>query len=139
MPKLTSHPVRDLTGNVTVPGDKSISHRALILGSLAVGKTTISGLLEGHDVINTAAAMTRFGATVTRGEGGAPWQVQGVGVGGLGEACDVIDMGNSGTGIRLLMGLAASHAITTVFTGDASLRGRPMGRVSTPLEAMGAR
>lgn len=138
MSKLTSEASQGLRGRIRVPGDKSISHRALILGGLAVGETRITGLLEGEDVLNTARAMEAFGATVTRTGDGA-FVVQGVGVGGLGEPRSVIDMGNSGTGVRLLMGLAASHPMTVTFTGDASLSGRPMGRVIRPLEAMGGR
>jgi 3-phosphoshikimate 1-carboxyvinyltransferase len=126
-----------LRGHVTVPGDKSISHRAVMFGGLAIGETLVEGLLEGEDVLATAAAMRAFGATVERlGEG--RWRLRGVGVGGLAEPDTVLDMGNSGTSTRLLMGLAASCAIQTIFTGDASLRRRPMGRVITPLTQMGA-
>lgn len=122
---------------VRVPGDKSISHRALMLSTLAVGRSEITGLLEGEDVLATAAAMRAMGAKINRlGEG--HYEVYGVGVGGLLEPDDVIDMGNSGTSTRLLMGLVASHDITVTMTGDASLRGRPMGRVITPLSSMGA-
>lgn len=138
MPKRASHSARHLNGTIRVPGDKSISHRALILGGLAVGETAVHGLLEGEDVLATADAMRRFGARVDRGED-AVWRISGVGVGGLGEPADVIDMGNSGTAVRLLMGLAATHPVTTTFTGDASLRSRPMGRVARPLGLMGAR
>jgi 3-phosphoshikimate 1-carboxyvinyltransferase len=123
---------------ITVPGDKSISHRALILGALAVGETDIHGLLEGEDVLRTAAAMRALGAQVTRGADGI-WLVSGVGIGGLGEAGGVIDLGNSGTGARLLMGVLAGHPITSFLTGDASLRGRPMERVMDPLRGFGAR
>jgi 3-phosphoshikimate 1-carboxyvinyltransferase len=121
-----------------VPGDKSISHRALILGALAVGRTRIEGLLEGEDVLRTAAAVGALGAKVERGPDGA-WTVTGVGVGGFAEPGDVLDFGNSGTGIRLMLGALASTPLTAVFTGDASLRRRPMGRVARPLERMGAR
>jgi 3-phosphoshikimate 1-carboxyvinyltransferase len=121
-----------------VPGDKSISHRAVILGALAVGHTRIEGLLEGEDVLRTAAAMRALGARAERGEDGA-WTVTGVGVGGFAEPGDVLDFGNSGTGARLVLGALASHPLTAVFTGDASLRRRPMGRVARPLEQMGAR
>ena len=121
-----------------MPGDKSISHRALILGALAVGRTRIEGLLEGEDVLRTAAAVRALGATAERGEDGA-WTVTGVGVGGFAEPGDVLDFGNSGTGIRLMLGALASTPLTAVFTGDASLRRRPMGRVARPLERMGAR
>lgn len=126
-----------LRGSARVPGDKSISHRALILGALAVGETVIAGLLEGDDVRRTAEAVARLGATVSRDDAGL-WRVFGRGVGGLAAADDVLDLGNSGTGVRLLMGVAATHPFTTFFTGDASLRKRPMGRVIEPLERMGA-
>jgi 3-phosphoshikimate 1-carboxyvinyltransferase len=125
-----------LNGAIRPPGDKSISHRALMLGSLAVGETAIDGLLEGEDVLATAAAMRAFGATVTRTGAGA-WRVAGLGVGGLLEPQAIIDYGNAGTGVRLAMGLAGSHAFATTFTGDASLTGRPMGRVLDPLRRMG--
>lgn len=125
-----------LSGRVRVPGDKSISHRALMFGALAVGETVISGLLEGEDVLSTAAALRALGATIDRA--GDIWRVWGVGVGGLLEPEDVLDMGNSGTSTRLLMGLIASHAIRATLTGDASLRKRPMARVIEPLSRMGA-
>jgi 3-phosphoshikimate 1-carboxyvinyltransferase len=125
-----------LKGTIRPPGDKSISHRALMLGALAVGETTIEGLLEGEDVLSTAAAMRSFGATVTRDESGT-WRVKGLGVGGLLEPEGVIDYGNAGTGVRLAMGIAGSHAFATTFTGDASLVKRPMGRVIEPLRRMG--
>lgn len=130
-----------LRGTIRVPGDKSISHRSLMLGALAVGKTTIRGLLEGEDVLATAAAMRAMGATIDRSEaqnGDVTWTVQGVGVGGLLQPAQVLDMGNSGTSTRLLMGVIASHGITASFSGDASLSGRPMGRVIEPLSQMGA-
>ncbi len=126
-----------LTGTARVPGDKSISHRALILGALAVGETRITGLLEGEDVLATAAAMRAFGAEVTALGGGA-WSVRGVGVGGFAEPGQVIDCGNSGTGVRLIMGAMATSPITATFTGDASLNGRPMARVTDPLALFGA-
>lgn len=126
-----------LTGQVRVPGDKSISHRALMFGALAVGQSSIEGLLEGEDVLRTAAAMRALGAEVTRADDGR-WTLFGRGVGGLSEPDDVLDMGNAGTGARLLMGLLASHPFTSVFTGDASLRSRPMRRVTDPLSRMGA-
>ena len=126
-----------LTGRVRVPGDKSISHRALMLASLAVGESRIAGLLEGEDVLATAAAMRAMGATIERGED-ATWRVNGVGVGGLLQPARALDMGNSGTSTRLLMGLVASHAITATFVGDASLSARPMARVIEPLSLMGA-
>ncbi len=126
-----------LSGVTRVPGDKSISHRALMFGALALGESRIEGLLEGEDVLRTAAAMRALGARVERGTDGT-WRLWGRGVGGLTEPADVIDMGNSGTGARLLMGLVATHPFTTVLTGDASLRSRPMKRVTDPLGLMGA-
>ena len=120
-----------------MPGDKSISHRALIFGALAVGETRIEGLLEGEDVLATAEAMRRLGAEVTRNADGS-WSVWGVGVGGLREPEQPLDFGNSGTGARLVMGLVAGHPITATFIGDASLSRRPMGRVISPLTQMGA-
>ncbi len=126
-----------LRGTAMVPGDKSISHRALILGALAVGETAITGLLEAEDVLNTADAMRAFGAQVFRAGPGA-WTVSGTGVGGWGEPDDVLDFGNSGTGSRLVMGAMATTPITAVFTGDSSLRGRPMARVLDPLRHFGA-
>ena len=126
-----------LAGDVTVPGDKSISHRSLMLGALAVGETRVSGLLEGEDVLATAAAMRAMGADIARTGPGA-WTIHGVGVGGLLQPMTALDMGNSGTSTRLLMGLVASHPITATFVGDASLSSRPMGRVITPLQLMGA-
>jgi 3-phosphoshikimate 1-carboxyvinyltransferase len=127
-----------LTGKVRVPGDKSISHRALILGALAVGETRISGLLEGEDVLNTAKAMRALGAQVER-TGDFAWSVRGVGVAGFAPPEAPLDFGNSGTGCRLVMGAVAGCPITAVFDGDASLRSRPMRRVLDPLELMGAR
>ncbi len=138
MPALASHPAKSLTGSVRAPGDKSVSHRALMLASLAIGETVIAGLLEGEDVLCTAAACRALGAGVSRDDGGR-WHVQGVGVGGLGEPAGVIDMGNAGTGVRLMMGLVATHPIRTVFTGDASLSRRPMERVMGPLRGFGTR
>ena len=126
-----------LRGTVTVPGDKSISHRSLMFAGLAVGESRIEGLLEGEDVLATAAAMRAMGADVERGADGV-WRVHGVGVGGLLQPAQALEMGNSGTSTRLLMGLIASHPITATFTGDASLSGRPMGRVIEPLGRMGA-
>jgi 3-phosphoshikimate 1-carboxyvinyltransferase len=128
---------RPLTGRVAVPGDKSISHRALLFAGLAVGESRIDGLLEGHDVLATAAAMRAMGAQVERGRDGT-WHVHGVGVGGLLQPATALDMGNSGTSTRLLMGLVASHPITATFVGDASLSRRPMARVTEPLARMGA-
>ena len=138
MEPLTAHPADALSGLARVPGDKSVSHRALMLAGLAVGESAIDGLLEGDDVLRTATAMTALGAEVTRDAAGV-WRVRGRGVGGLREPADVLDLGNSGTGARLLMGLLASHGMTAVMTGDASLRGRPMARVARPLELIGAR
>ena len=126
-----------LRGRVRVPGDKSISHRAVMLGALAVGESRIEGLLEGEDVLATAAAMRAMGATVERGED-LRWRIWGVGVGGLLQPRGPFDMGNSGTSTRLLMGLVASHPISATFAGDASLSRRPMGRVIEPLGLMGA-
>lgn len=126
-----------LHGRITIPGDKSISHRALMLSALAVGTSRVTGLLEGHDVLATAAAMRAMGASIDRRDDGE-WVIDGVGVGGLLQPRGAIEMGNSGTSTRLLMGLVASHPITVTFTGDASLSGRPMGRVIDPLSQMGA-
>ena len=134
---LVSRKSANLTGTAEVPGDKSISHRALILGALAVGETTISGLLEGEDVLATARAIESFGAQTSRDEDGI-WRIHGVGVGGFAEPDRVIDCGNSGTGVRLLIGAMATTPITATFTGDASLCDRPMGRIAEPLEAFGA-
>lgn len=133
---MTSRPCGPLKGEAHVPGDKSISHRSLILGAMAVGQTHITGLLEGEDVLDTAKAMRAFGATVTN-LGGGDWSVDGVGVGGFAEPEGVIDCGNSGTGVRLIMGAMATSPITVTFTGDASLNGRPMGRVTDPLALFG--
>jgi len=127
-----------LVGEVRVPGDKSISHRALILGALSVGETRISGLLEGEDVLNTAAAMRALGARVAR-TGEFAWSVRGVGVGGFAQPQVPLDFGNSGTGCRLVMGAVAGCPITAIFDGDASLRTRPMRRGVDPLELIGAR
>jgi 3-phosphoshikimate 1-carboxyvinyltransferase len=127
-----------LRGTVAIPGDKSVSHRALILGALTVGQTRITGLLEAEDVLNTAAAMRRFGARLERHDVGQ-WSVWGTGVGGWAEPEEVLDFGNSGTGSRLVMGAMATTPITAVFTGDSSLRARPMARVLDPLCQYGAR
>ena len=135
---MTARKSAPLKGVADVPGDKSISHRALIFGAMAVGETRITGLLEGQDVLDTAKAMQAFGAEVVQHGAGA-WSVHGVGVGGFSEPADVIDCGNSGTGVRLIMGCMATHAMTATFTGDASLRKRPMGRVTDPLSLFGAR
>ncbi|MFC6686501.1 3-phosphoshikimate 1-carboxyvinyltransferase [Jhaorihella thermophila] len=135
---MRSTPCGPLSGVAEVPGDKSISHRSLILGALAVGETRISGLLEGQDVLDTAAAMRAFGAEVVD-HGGGNWSVHGVGVGGFAEPDQVIDCGNSGTGVRLIMGAMATSPIVATFTGDASLNKRPMARVTDPLALFGAR
>lgn len=127
-----------LTGRVRVPGDKSISHRALILGALAVGETRIQGLLESEDVLNTAKAMRALGAQVARGSDGA-WSVHGVGVAGFAQPKAPLDFGNSGTGCRLVMGAVAGCPISATFDGDASLRSRPMRRIVDPLALMGAK
>ncbi|TCZ55978.1 3-phosphoshikimate 1-carboxyvinyltransferase [Roseicella aquatilis] len=136
-PLRAAAPARGLSGRHPVPGDKSISHRALMFGALAVGTTEIAGLLEGEDVLRTAAAMRALGAEVEQRGPGA-WRVSGRGVGGLVEPADVLDMGNSGTAARLLCGLLAGHPIFAVMTGDASMRKRPMKRVTEPLAATGA-
>ncbi|HEY9080547.1 3-phosphoshikimate 1-carboxyvinyltransferase [Magnetovibrio sp.] len=137
MPSLTSHLSGPLRGVVRVPGDKSISHRALMLGAVALGQTRITGLLEGEDVLCTADAMRAMGAKVERLESGE-WVVNGLGVGGLlTPDCD-LDMGNSGTAARLLMGLVAGQGLKATFTGDASLSSRPMKRVIDPLSQVGA-
>ena len=141
-PLTAGRPAAPLAGAVRVPGDKSISHRALMLGALAVGRTEITGLLEGEDVLATAAALRLMGAGIVRapnGPGGdGRWLVDGVGLGGLAEPGDVIDLGNSGTAARLLLGILATHPFTAFVTGDASLRSRPMGRVIDPLSRFGA-
>ena len=133
---MTARKSGPLRGVAEVPGDKSISHRALIFGAMAVGETKVTGLLEGQDVLDTARAMRAFGADVVQ-HGPGSWSVHGVGVGGFREPADVIDSGNSGTGVRLIMGCMATTAITATFTGDASLRKRPMGRVTDPLSLFG--
>jgi 3-phosphoshikimate 1-carboxyvinyltransferase len=134
---MSAHRSGPLRGEACVPGDKSISHRALILGALAVGETTVTGLLEGQDVLHTAAAMRAFGAQVAKH--GETWHVHGVGTGGFAEPDRVIDCGNSGTGVRLVMGAMATCPIVATFTGDGSLNKRPMARVTEPLALFGAR
>ncbi|MGE4351982.1 MAG: 3-phosphoshikimate 1-carboxyvinyltransferase [Bdellovibrionales bacterium] len=134
---LTSRRCGALTGSVTPPGDKSISHRAIMLGAIAQGRTTVHGLLEGQDVLSTMAAMRAVGAGIAK-EGEA-WTIDGVGLDGLKEPAGVLDVGNSGTSVRLLIGLLGARPFTTFFTGDESLCKRPMGRVIVPLEQMGAR
>jgi 3-phosphoshikimate 1-carboxyvinyltransferase len=135
---LVSAAADKLSGQASVPGDKSISHRSLMLGAVALGETEIHGLLEGEDVLRTAGAMRLLGGTCERGANGV-WRARGRGVGALAEAEDILDLGNAGTGARLLMGLVATHDFTTFFTGDASLRARPMARVAEPLGLIGAR
>ncbi len=135
---VSARPPTPLQGRLSVPGDKSISHRALMFGALAVGETRITGLLEGEDVLRTAAAMRALGAEVMQDPDGV-WRVAGRGIGGLVEPEDVLDMGNSGTAARLLTGMLASHDLFAVMTGDASLRRRPMRRVTEPLSECGAR
>jgi 3-phosphoshikimate 1-carboxyvinyltransferase len=134
---LTARATGPLKGRIRVPGDKSISHRALILGALAVGETVIEDLLEGEDVRNTATVLRILGADIARDDAGR-WRVHGVGIGGFAEPAEVLDHGNSGTGVRLVMGAVATSPITATFTGDASLRRRPMRRVLDPLELFGA-
>ena len=135
---LTARVPGALTGTAPIPGDKSVSHRALIFGAMAVGETVVTGLLEGEDVLDTAKAMRALGAELTRDEDGT-WHIFGVGTGGFSEPEDVIDCGNSGTGCRLIMGAVATHGFATTFTGDASLRSRPMGRILDPLAGFGTR
>lgn len=137
MPTLTAHPSAPLHGIVRVPGDKSISHRALMLGAVALGKTHVTGMLEGEDVLCTAAAMRAMGAKVERLADGE-WNIHGLGVGGLLAPHENLDMGNSGTAARLLMGLVAGHDFSATFVGDASLSSRPMKRVIDPLSQVGA-
>jgi len=135
-PHLTARRGVALSGRVRAPGDKSISHRALILGGMATGVTEIEGLLEGDDILATARAVEAFGASVER-FGAGRWRV--MGQGGFNQPAGIIDCGNAGTGVRLLMGAAAGYPVTVTFDGDASLRNRPMKRVTEPLAAMGAR
>ena len=134
-PYLTATPGGPLTGTVRAPGDKSMSHRSMILGAMATGVTEVEGLLEGDDVLATARAAEAFGATVER-LGSGEWRI--TGKGGFQSPADVIDCGNAGTGVRLLMGAAAGYPVTATFDGDASLRSRPMGRVTDHLTRMGA-
>ena len=127
-----------MQGRARVPGDKSISHRALILAAMTVGETNVSGLLEGEDVLHTAQAMRALGASMERHGEGA-WRIHGVGVGGFAQPAGPLNFGNSGTGCRLAIGAVAGSPVTATFDGDASLRSRPMRRVLDPLEKMGAR
>jgi 3-phosphoshikimate 1-carboxyvinyltransferase len=135
---MTSRRAGPLTGRVRVPGDKSMSHRAMIFGLLTVGETSVTGLLEGEDVLRTADAARALGAQVTRDAPGG-WRIRGVGIGGLSQPAQTLDFGNAGTGSRLMMGVCGSHPITTTFDGDASLRKRPMNRILEPLKLMGAK
>ena len=135
---LVSHISPPLKGDIMIPGDKSISHRSIMFGAMSVGTTHIKGLLEGEDVLATAQAFRQMGATITKHDDGT-WTVQGVGLGGLNNPDTILDMGNSGTSARLIMGILAGHNITATMTGDNSLRKRPMGRVTKPLSAMGAK
>lgn len=137
MGALTARPGGALGGEIAVPGDKSISHRALMLGALAAGRSRIEGLLEAEDTLATAAAMRALGARIERTAPGA-WRIDGPGLGGLTPPDDVLDFGNSGTGARLAAGIVAGHPIRAVLTGDASLRRRPMTRIVEPLASMGA-
>lgn len=139
MTAVTSGAAGALRGTLRVPGDKSISHRALMLAASTAGETVVHGLLEGDDVLATAAAMEALGAAIDRGGDGGPWRIHGRGVGGLAEPGNVLDLGNSGTAARLLAGLLAGQPFNSTLTGDASLVNRPMARVTGPLERMGAR
>jgi 3-phosphoshikimate 1-carboxyvinyltransferase len=134
---LIAYPAGSLSGDCRVPGDKSVSHRAVLIGALAVGETTVRGLLEGEDVLRTLAAIRALGAQAERSPDGG-WRIRGVGIGGLVEPEDMLDMGNSGTAARLLLGVLAGHPITCFMTGDHSLRTRPMNRVADPLRRTGA-
>lgn len=135
-PAHSARPAAPLRGEFDAPGDKSISHRSIILGALAAGQTRVTGLLEGADILSTAEAMRAFGAQVTR-QGEGTWQIDGVGEAGLCSPSRDVDCGNAGTGVRLIMGAASAYALTATFTGDESLRSRPMNRVLDPLREMG--
>src|SRR3990170_960072 len=140
MTTFISKPIRGLTGAAKVPGDKSISHRSLMLGAIAEGDTSITGLLEGEDVLRTARALTAMGADITQpGNKSGVWRIKGIGEKSLGTPKEELYLGNSGTSARLLLGLAAGYPVDAVFTGDESLSRRPMGRVIKPLTQMGAR
>ena len=132
----TSHRAQALSGTVRAPGDKSISHRSMILGAMADGTTTVTGLLEGADILSTAVAMQDFGAQIERQKDGS-WTVIGCGSAGFQSPAGDVDCGNAGTGVRLIMGAASGYALKATFTGDASLSSRPMGRVLDPLSEMG--
>ena len=138
MTALVAREAKPLAGTAHVPGDKSISHRALMIGALAVGRSVVRGLLESADVAATADALRRLGVAIEHAGDGV-WHIDGVGIGGLAAPADILDLGNSGTGARLLCGILASHPIRAQITGDASLRARPMGRVADPLRLLGAR
>ena len=139
MTGLISSPVSGLRGEAAVPGDKSISHRSLMFGALAHGRTAVTGLLEGEDVIHTADALRAMGATIEApAENGGTWHIEGIGDTPLRSPDGKVYLGNSGTSARLLMGVVAGYPLAVTFTGDASLSRRPMGRVITPLTAMGA-
>lgn len=137
MNQLSSNKCNCLNGIITVPGDKSISHRSLIMGALAIGESIVTGLLEGEDVLGTAEALKALGADIYKDCSGS-WHIHGVGIGGLKQPEGPLDMGNSGTGVRLMMGVVATHPISVIFTGDDSLTSRPMKRVTIPLSKFGA-
>jgi len=137
MNQLSSSKATALKGTITVPGDKSISHRSLIMGAISVGESLVCGLLEGEDVLGTAGALKALGADIYKDSENI-WHIHGLGIGGLRQPCTPLDMGNSGTGVRLLMGLVATHPITVTFSGDESLSSRPMKRVTDPLSEFGA-
>jgi 3-phosphoshikimate 1-carboxyvinyltransferase len=139
MKKLTSYPVGSLSGDFVVPGDKSISHRSLMFGALAEGKTKIYDILDGEDILSTASCLKKLGVRIEKNEEDGSWAVHGVGLDGLKEPSSVLDMGNAGTGARLMMGILAGQKFSSVITGDDSLKKRPMGRVVKPLEQMGAK
>ena len=138
MKPFKSSKIHTFQGTASVPGDKSISHRSVMFGALAIGETHITGLLEGEDVMATAVAFRAMGADIRKNDDGT-WTVIGVGLGGLQQPEDVLDMGNSGTSTRLIMGILGGQQIKATLTGDASLRKRPMGRVINPLAKMGLR
>ena len=137
MTSITANLSTNLTGSIKIAGDKSISHRSIILGALSIGETTVEGLLESQDILATISAMQAFGAEIEK-KADNKWHINGLGVGGLDEPTKVLDLGNSGTGVRLLLGVAASNPVTSFFSGDKSLSRRPMARVLKPLEMMGA-